>query len=224
MKVVQCWDDGVVDDIRLVEILRKYHARATFNLNPGVGAPDKAVTTWTYQGTYPVYRLARNDWRSLYDGFCVASHGMRHQRPDECELAVFMADAVDARKYLEDLFQRECPGYAWPCGATTPESVAAMKEAGFAYGRTTRYTDHVTGYADPLMLNTNCHFLDPDFEAKLTAAKERGEEFFYFWGHAYETVGDEAIWNLLESRIAAVTNDPELQWADVIDIFRPGKE
>ena len=30
MKVVQCWDDGVVTDIRLIEILRKYNAKATF--------------------------------------------------------------------------------------------------------------------------------------------------------------------------------------------------
>ena len=35
MKVVQCWDDGVVNDVRLTNLLRKYNAKATFNLNPG---------------------------------------------------------------------------------------------------------------------------------------------------------------------------------------------
>jgi hypothetical protein len=34
MKLVQCWDDGVNDDIRLTQILRKHGAKATFNLNP----------------------------------------------------------------------------------------------------------------------------------------------------------------------------------------------
>jgi peptidoglycan-N-acetylglucosamine deacetylase len=35
MKIVQCWDDGVVDDVRLIDILRKYGAKASFNLNFG---------------------------------------------------------------------------------------------------------------------------------------------------------------------------------------------
>ena len=32
MKIVQCWDDGVLDDIRLIEILRHHDAKASFNL------------------------------------------------------------------------------------------------------------------------------------------------------------------------------------------------
>lgn len=36
MRIVQCWDDGVEDDIRLCEILRKHGAKASFNLNPGM--------------------------------------------------------------------------------------------------------------------------------------------------------------------------------------------
>ncbi len=34
LRVVQCWDDGDLGDIRLCEILRKYGAKASFNLNP----------------------------------------------------------------------------------------------------------------------------------------------------------------------------------------------
>jgi len=35
MKIVQCWDDGVLDDVRLIEILRRHGAKASFNLNLG---------------------------------------------------------------------------------------------------------------------------------------------------------------------------------------------
>ena len=34
LKVVQCWDDSLTTDIPLVELLRKYHAKATFNIIP----------------------------------------------------------------------------------------------------------------------------------------------------------------------------------------------
>jgi len=40
IKVAQCWDDGVATDIRLIEILRKYNAKATFNLCPGIMAEE----------------------------------------------------------------------------------------------------------------------------------------------------------------------------------------
>ena len=43
MKVVQCWDDGVINDVRLTNLLRKYGAKATFNLNPGTMDPDKRI-------------------------------------------------------------------------------------------------------------------------------------------------------------------------------------
>ena len=43
IRVAQCWDDGVATDIRLTEILRKYNAKATFNLCPGLIEDD---TIW----------------------------------------------------------------------------------------------------------------------------------------------------------------------------------
>ena len=36
MRVVQSWDDGMVDDVRLTGLLRRYRAKAAFNLNPGL--------------------------------------------------------------------------------------------------------------------------------------------------------------------------------------------
>jgi len=41
MKIVQCWDDGVNDDIRLTELLRRHCAKATFNLNPGTHKAER---------------------------------------------------------------------------------------------------------------------------------------------------------------------------------------
>ena len=46
IKVACCWDDGVVNDIRLIEILRKYNAKATFNLNPGTHKGYRETSCW----------------------------------------------------------------------------------------------------------------------------------------------------------------------------------
>ena len=36
IKVAQCWDDGVINDIKVADLCRKYGAKATFNLNPAL--------------------------------------------------------------------------------------------------------------------------------------------------------------------------------------------
>ena len=46
VKVATCWDDGVLNDIRLADIFRKYNAKATFNLNPGLMGEKRIDNRW----------------------------------------------------------------------------------------------------------------------------------------------------------------------------------
>ena len=112
MKVVQCWDDGVITDIRLIEILKKYNAKATFNLNIGLMKPERGVSTWNrdpfpnrwnYMG-YMAGKVGLNELKAVYGGFEVASHCMRHENAGTLPDEEFIKAAVDAKKYLEDLF------------------------------------------------------------------------------------------------------------------------
>ena len=49
VRVACCWDDGMETDLRLIELLKKYHAKATFNLNPGLYYPDRRRTSgWQF--------------------------------------------------------------------------------------------------------------------------------------------------------------------------------
>ena len=43
------YDDGVEQDVRLIEIMKKYGLKGTFNINSGLYASEGTV--------YPVYRL-----------------------------------------------------------------------------------------------------------------------------------------------------------------------
>ena len=143
IKVCQCWDDGVLNDIKVVELCRKYNAKATFNLNPGKHLATTRMTDgWQFRDTgYYPGKLAWSEVKSVYEGFEVASHGMNHLSAGVVDDKAFVADAVAARNVIEDLFQRECRGFAWPCGKYNEATVQMMHEAGFAYGRTTQYRE-----------------------------------------------------------------------------------
>ena len=225
VKVACCWDDGVVNDIKLIELLRKYNGKATFNLNPGAMPEHTAVPRWrTMQDTCWHYngfingKVGLAEMKEIYGDFQVASHGWMHKGgsvpPEE-----FIKDAMDARKYLEDVFQRECLGYAWPCGDVTPQAAKLLKDAGFLYGRTTANTDNVGVTDSPLRLDSSCHHMDRQFYTKFQEVKERNG-IFYFWGHSYEMLDCDGLWNQLEQKLAMLAEDPEVQWIDVIDIVK----
>ena len=225
IKVAQCWDDGVITDIRLIEILRKYNAKATFNLCPGTHADERREPCWMPKGYsgwscrgFHGGKPALNELKEIYSGFKVASHCMRHECAGQLPDDLFLKAALDARHYLEDLFQCECPGFAWPCGRYTETTANALREAGFKYGRTTQYIDDVSQYQHPMVLRSNCHYQNGEFYSLYQKAKEDGNEFFYFWGHSYEMQDSEGMWKQLEDKIQFISEDPDAIWCDVIDI------
>lgn len=224
MKVVTCWDDAPVNDIRLVDILRRHGAKATFNLNPGLMHPElRGTNRWLapgehlrcYNGFIPA-KLSQKDVAEIYEGFELASHCWQHELPGQCPDTEWIRSALDARHFCEDVMQRPCLGFAWPCGISTPSTIALLREHGFAYGRTTNNAADVTDCAEPLALSSNCHFMARDFWDRYEAARKTG--VFYFWGHSYELYEYDPLWRQLENKIAEISADPDAEWANVIDI------
>lgn len=217
IKVAQCWDDGVLNDIKVADICRKYGAKATFNLNPGLMDKTQRIMRGKYKD-FENGKLAISDIPFVYEGLKVASHTMQHANADKVPVADFLAAALDARHILEDLVQQDCPGFAWPCGVTTDETVKALTDAGFAYGRTTVNVEQVVPVAEPLRLHSNCHFLNPNFWDIFEKAKPCG--IFYFWGHSYEMMDDGALWAEYEKKIETLSANSEVEWIDVVDIVK----
>ena len=126
MKVVQCWDDGVATDIRYIELLRKYDAKATFNLCPGTHGEtrvepswiDRHYTGWGFRG-FRGGKTALNEIYDLYKDFQVASHCWKHECAGRVPDADFFKAAVDARKFLEEISSQE---------RASEEKIKQMKE------------------------------------------------------------------------------------------------
>lgn len=227
VKVATCWDDGVITDLRLMDIFRKYNAKATFNLNPGFMGPKRVESYWVktmenYAAAYRGFRvgyLSIGDIGEVYKGFQLASHCMKHEAAGSLPDDQFLKAALDARHFLEDIVQHDCLGFAWPNGAVTQSTADLLRDAGFAYGRTVQYSEKVTDYKHPMILNSSCHHSDAYFIDKFKKAKaENG--VFYFWGHSYEFMDCDGMWNTFEKKIKYISEDPETEWIDVVDIVK----
>ena len=214
MKVVQCWDDGVTTDERLVGIFRRRGAKATFNLNAGLHGKDRKLS-WVHGGT-EFWRLGWDEMREIYRGFTIANHSLTHPRLDEMSEEAVRYEILEGRSRLQQFFGQPVYGFVYPFGTYNEAVMKLVREAGHVYARAAGSVDCPFPPEDAMAFRPSCHFLAPDFRSRYENAKKCG--VFYFWGHSYEMV-TEAMWGAFERTIERINADPESCWADVANLF-----
>ncbi len=214
MKVVQCWDDGLVSDIQLIDILKKYDAKATFNISAGLNQTSRQAL-WCYEGT-DVVALARGELRDVYTGFDIANHSLSHPNLTTLSGEDAYYQISENKRVLEYIFGREIKGFCYPFGGADEKVRDIVAQCGHTYARTTERQDSQQFGDDKFLLKPNCHFLDPDFWDLYEKAKEEG--VFYFWGHTYEMKND-AMWLDFEEKIKRITEDEDSEWDSVFNLY-----
>jgi peptidoglycan/xylan/chitin deacetylase (PgdA/CDA1 family) len=215
VKVVQCWDDGVADDIRVAEICRKHGAKASFNLNPGLHSETRGAG-WKFRDVKQVERLALPELPSVYEGMLIANHSVSHPHLDRIPIADAVREIVDGRDRLEQIFGYEVVGFAYPFGTHNQAVEDAIRDAGHVYARTTENVVFPFPPEDPMRFHSNCHFKHERFWEIYEKAKPGG--VFYFWGHSYEIM-DEKEWQAFDAQIAKLTADPDVEWTFLPELF-----
>lgn len=216
MRVVQSWDDGVLDDVRLVEVFRRNHAKACFNLTPGFHQEQRTLG-WKYQDTYEVWWLSRGELPEVYAGFEIACHSLTHPHLPQLGAAELHKEISESRSQLEKIFQRPIPGFCYPFNDYNPVVKAALRDAGYRYARGAAEQPNAWPPPDPLEFNPACHILNPNFWSIYEQVKaENG--VFYFWGHAYE-IETNLGWREFERWIERISGDTAAQWVSMGDLF-----
>ena len=83
------YDDGNVQDKKLLDILNRYGMKCTFNVNTGL---DFDHGTWVYRDVLEVHRLNLAECPELYAGHEMAVHGVYHYNLTELSPAELTAE------------------------------------------------------------------------------------------------------------------------------------
>lgn len=219
MRICQCWDDGVTDDIRVCEVLRRHGAKASFNLNLASHHAERQESPLhqRIRPARPIWWLARGELTHVYRGFLVANHSLTHPDLTKVDDATLAREIRVNKAGLEELFGQPVLGFAYPGCHHDDRVCAAVKAAGHLYARTCRNTDAVLPCADPMRLASSCHFKAADFWQRYERVRA-ADGVFYFWGHSYEIL-DEAEWWAFECQIARISADPRAVWTDLPELF-----
>lgn len=196
------YDDGVEQDIRLVDILNAHGLKCTFNLNSGLFSPEG--TTWQPGTIHRRMTAARA--LALYGNSAheVAVHGMNHPFLHRLPIAAATAEIIEDRKNLEAMFGHTVQGMAYPFGTqvVNDQVVQILRDCGIHYARTTESTGNFEIPTDWLRMPATCHHNHPKLmeyaEQFLKIDGSHGvAHLFYLWGHSYE-FEEKNNWEVIE--------------------------
>lgn len=213
------YDDGVINDRRLIALMRKYGLKGTFNINSGEYADAEYDD---YQTKHR--RLTKQAAIELYrnSGFEVASHAVTHPFLEQLPPAACTREILRDRRSLEADYGQIVRGFAYPFGTFNDDVVNSLKACGMVYARTVISSHSFDLPDDWLRLKPTCHHGDRELKALtnrfIGEHGGRGPWLFYLWGHSYEfDFGN--CWEIIEEFTADVAARDDIWYATNIEVY-----
>ena len=214
------YDDGVTQDLKLIEILNRYGLKATFNLNSGKFG-DRFSNC--IEGIL-VYRdkVFAHDVRAIYEGHEVASHTVDH--PDLTRLSdeEIVSQIEEDRKCLSELVDYEIRGLAYPMGYVDERVVSVIREkTNIRYARGVGVTGDFMPQSDPYNLSfTTRNFGERFLELAKEFVELKADEprIFSVWGHAYE-FDWKKNWHVFEEFCKIISGHDDIFYGTNSDVF-----
>lgn len=214
------YDDGVVQDIRLIGIMDKYGLKGTFNINSGLYLPEDAVRQ-KYYG-----RMKLSEAQELYinSGHEIAVHGFNHPFLERLKWDEATYEVLEDRRCIEKDYGVIARGMAYPFATYNDDVVEILKRCGICYSRTAKSTEGFRFPENWLTLHPTCHHKNPKLmELAKHFAEDRSRYIsdnwmFYLWGHSYEFDNDNN-WNVIEEFAEYIGGRDEIWYATNIEIY-----
>lgn len=209
------YDDGVIQDKRFIELLKKYGLKATFNLNSGTfGDVDY------YQHLVVDHvKINADEVKALYDGYEVAVHTITHPDLPKIPASMIAYEVSGDKHNLEELVGYPIRGMAYPFGTYNDRVVDVLINSGIEYARTVKSTHKFAVPEDFLMWHPTCHHDDNaliDLADQFLQTKASAS-IFYVWGHTYE-FDNNNNWDKLEDFFEKISGKDSIWYATNIEI------
>lgn len=211
------YDDGVLQDVRFVELLNAYNLKGTFNLNSGLMENE---FEWRHESGVVVKRLPKEKVLSLYDGHEIASHTLTHTYLEGKSKDEIMFELKEDKKNLENLFNRGIKGFAVPFEYYDDLIEVCTKKCGFEYTRIPEETLTFKPQTDYHKWKATVFHLDEAFENLAKAFISTDEELalFQIVGHSYD-LDTENMWDKIEGVFKEISSQNDILPMTTIEVI-----
>lgn len=199
------FDDGIKQDIRLINIFNKYNLKGTFHLNSellGIGN-----------------KFPAQDIRQIYDGHEVSGHTLTHARLTDIEDEMEIIRQVEQdRINLSEIVGYEVCGMAYPGGGENgnPRVAKLIREnTGIKYARVGATNNQFALQNDLYLFQATVDVYNEEnklFELAEKFLNLQADEpsIFYLRGHAYEFDHDPTSWDRFDELCAFISGRPDI--------------
>ena len=199
------YDDGKLEDRKLVEIFNKYNIKGTFHINSGLFDQD--------------IRIDANEVADLYAGHEVACHTLTHPTIARCPLETIVKEIFDDRINLEKLTGSLVQGLSYPNGSYSKEIENLLPSLGIKYSRTINSTGTFELPENLFEWNPTCHHNEKLLELGKEFIEFNKKQFLkmmYVWGHSFE-FSNRNNWELIEDFCKLMSNHDDIWYATNIE-------
>lgn len=209
------YDDGVTQDVKLIELLDKYGLKSTFNINSELLAHRGM---WRKNGRRILhYKLHPEDVSKVYEGHEIAVHTLTHPRLTELEDAEVIRQVEQDRLNLSELAGYEVIGMAYPCGGVNNDDRVAeliKNHTGVKYARTITLTDSFDPQENLYRFDPNLYHLNFDrmmeMGQRFVELKADKPQILCIWGHSYEMDYLPDAWFRLEEFFKLISGHDDI--------------
>ncbi len=209
------YDDGITQDIRLIELLNKYNLKCTFNLNSELLNQRGILKDNNKKISH--YKIHINDVKYIYDCHEIAVHTLTHPNLTQCDTSEVIRQVETDRVNLSQLVGYEVVGMAYPCGGVNNDDRVAKiirENTGIKYCRTITSNNSFDIQENLYRFNPTVYHLDFDDMMRLgqrfIELETETPKIFYIWGHSYEMDYETDYWVKLEEFFKLISDKDDI--------------
>ncbi len=220
------YDDGVTQDVRLIEIFNKYNLKATFNINSELlGKPGELDINGM--------KISHNknnpeDVKHIYAGHEIAVHTLAHPNLTQIEDDKEVLRQVEQdRINLSELAGYEVFGMAYPCGGVNCDKRVAdiiAKNTPIKYARTIGSTHSVEPFEDLYQYKCTLHHHSDwdilfDMGKKFLELSADSPKVLSIWGHSYEFDIFPKRWEMFEEFCKMISGKEDIFYGTNLEVL-----
>ncbi|MBE6542076.1 MAG: polysaccharide deacetylase [Ruminococcaceae bacterium] len=213
------YDDAVIQDIPMIELMQKYGIKGTFNINSGLFADEEYRNYETKSHCRMTKDMAYETYAN--SGMEIAVHGVRHLSLSNVTTEEAYNDVYYDRDNLEKMFGHPIHGMAYAYCAYNDTVIEILKKCGIYYSRAGGETRRFDLPENWLVLHPTCHHDDPKLPRltdEFISADPEKPMMFYLWGHTYEFARNEN-WNVIIEFFEKIHGRDDIWYATNIEIY-----
>lgn len=212
------YDDGLYQDIRLVEIMNKHGLKGTFNITSSSISKKDAVKRNE--------SLSAKQIKELYlpYGHEIALHTHTHTTLVDLPEENIAYEYLKNREILEEITGKTVRGSAYPNSRYNDKVLKVLKSCGIAYARGGEETENFELPCDWLQIKNTARHRNPkllelaDKFLELSPDSHIPCAMFCLMGHSYE-FDDADNWDLIEKFAEKIGGHNDIWYATCIEIF-----